>query len=329
MLSKLILLLGLIAAAVIAWFCTEKKAPQLEAIAAAQQAAQAQAAVETQQVPAAESIAEPSHSATASETAETKQQEQPETPESAHQKPAAPQTEESAAPAGQRPAEAESAETVKIAKAETAIAQSETSAAEEENRSTAATKTPGPVSPATAEAREAEQPEQPVTQESTEKTPSEAPSAKQKHVIEEKSSQPEAQTNPELIDRQQAGIQTTQSEIDKLLKERPIYFKSGSSELTLDSKKLLDRIVDLVNKNTEEIERLRIAGHTDASGPADFNKQLSQKRAETVRDYLIGHKIKVPTIEAIGYGEERPLSSNPYAKENRRVEITIRKGAQQ
>ena len=138
---------------------------------------------------------------------------------------------------------------------------------------------------------------------------------------------PKMQPQEALEDVQQKQIQQTQSNINTLLKTHPIYFKHNSNELTLDSKKILDKIIDLVNKNTEEIARLRISGHTDASGSAAYNKLLSQKRAEKVRDYLIEHHINVPTLEAIGYGEERPINNNPYAKENRRVEIEISKEA--
>ena len=139
--------------------------------------------------------------------------------------------------------------------------------------------------------------------------------------------QPQTEKQPSLEDVQKSRIETTQANINALLKTHPIYFRRNSNELTLSSKKILDKIIDLVNKNTEEIERLRISGHTDASGSAAYNKILSQKRAEKVREYLIQKHINVPVLEAIGYGEEKPVTNNPYAKENRRVEIEIRKEA--
>ena len=155
-----------------------------------------------------------------------------------------------------------------------------------------------------------------------------APSSETKPTQQAKSAQTASTTAPqqEVEDIQKRNIANTQQKIDTLLKSNPIYFEKGSDQITLDSKKILDRIIDIVNKTSEEIERMRIAGHTDASGSATYNKRLSQKRAESVRDYLIEKKIKVPTLEAVGYGEEKPLTANPYAKENRRVEITIEKG---
>jgi outer membrane protein OmpA-like peptidoglycan-associated protein len=128
-----------------------------------------------------------------------------------------------------------------------------------------------------------------------------------------------------LEDVQKRNIQKVQTDINALLKNNPIYFKHNSNDLTLESKKILDKIIDIVNRTSEEIARLKISGHTDASGSAAYNKLLSQKRAEKVRNYLIDHHIKVPVLEAVGYGEENPISKNPYAKENRRVEIEIKK----
>ena len=131
------------------------------------------------------------------------------------------------------------------------------------------------------------------------------------------------QNRSTLTDLQRKRIMKVQKSIDTLLKTHPIYFKRDSNELTLTSKQILDKIIALVNKNSEEIERLRILGHTDASGSAAYNKQLSQKRAESVKNYLHAHHIKVKKLEAVGYGEEKPLTKNPYDKRNRRVEIEI------
>ena len=161
----------------------------------------------------------------------------------------------------------------------------------------------------------------------TQETETQETETQETETQETETQETKTQLHKNLEDIQQKKIQQTQSDINALLKAHPIYFKHNSNELTLDSKKILDKIIDLVNKNTEEIARLRISGYTDASGPASYNKLLSQKRAEKVRDYLVEHHIQVQTLEAIGYGEEKPLSDNPYAKINRRVEIEISKEA--
>lgn len=156
----------------------------------------------------------------------------------------------------------------------------------------------------------------------------EKPAPVKQIVVEPKPKPAAAETEKapqQLADVQHASIESTQSKINTILMENPIYFKKNSNELTLTSKQVLDRIIDIVNRTTEEIEAMRIAGHTDASGSAVYNKRLSEKRAQSVRDYLIEHRIHIPRIETVGYGEEQPITDNPYDKENRRVEITIRR----
>ena len=66
-----------------------------------------------------------------------------------------------------------------------------------------------------------------------------------------------------------------------------------------------------------------IAGHTDASGSADYNKSLSQRRADSVLQFLIDHGVERERLQSIGHGEERLLNTDdPGHPENRRVEIT-------
>ena len=70
-----------------------------------------------------------------------------------------------------------------------------------------------------------------------------------------------------------------------------------------------------------------IEGHTDASGNADYNRSLSQKRAETVKTFLTYNEIDEGILATKGMGEDNPLNaSNPYAAENRRVQFKIING---
>ena len=68
--------------------------------------------------------------------------------------------------------------------------------------------------------------------------------------------------------------------------------------------------------------RFLIAGHTDASGDADYNRRLSGRRAETVRRSLIDAGIDPKRLDARGFGEDELLDpANPRSGANRRVEI--------
>ncbi len=72
--------------------------------------------------------------------------------------------------------------------------------------------------------------------------------------------------------------------------------------------------------------RVEIAGHTDSDGTDEYNEDLSQRRAETVRNYLIKHGITATRLVAKGYGESKPTATNKTVagrQKNRRTEITI------
>jgi OmpA-OmpF porin, OOP family len=72
--------------------------------------------------------------------------------------------------------------------------------------------------------------------------------------------------------------------------------------------------------------KLEIAGHTDNSGEQDANLHLSQRRADAIREYLIGKGIAADRILAKGYGHTQPLAANDYPEGrmfNRRTEIKI------
>ena len=68
--------------------------------------------------------------------------------------------------------------------------------------------------------------------------------------------------------------------------------------------------------------RFQIAGHTDSSGAADYNRRLSIRRAETVTQYLVSHGVSALRLEAAGFGKDQPLlPEDPENAVNRRVEI--------
>ncbi|MEO8032998.1 MAG: OmpA family protein [Acidobacteriota bacterium] len=73
-------------------------------------------------------------------------------------------------------------------------------------------------------------------------------------------------------------------------------------------------------------ERIDVEGHTDSTGTSDHNQSLSERRASSVRDYLVSEGVPSSRVSANGYGETRPKGSNntPEGRQlNRRVEIHI------
>jgi outer membrane protein OmpA-like peptidoglycan-associated protein len=103
---------------------------------------------------------------------------------------------------------------------------------------------------------------------------------------------------------------------------RGVNFESGSAALTPDSDAILDQVVASLQAYPEV--RVEIRGHTDSQGPASFNLELSQRRAESVRQYLMNAGIDPSRLVAIGVGEEEPISSNATPEgrlQNRRIEF--------
>jgi OmpA-OmpF porin, OOP family len=105
-----------------------------------------------------------------------------------------------------------------------------------------------------------------------------------------------------------------------------IYFDFDRATLKRESFVELDKVVDFLKENpTVEIE---ISGHTDGKGSADYNLRLSQGRAQSVVDYVIGQGIDGYRLIAKGYGLEKPVATNDTEEgraTNRRVEFTVLK----
>ena len=72
--------------------------------------------------------------------------------------------------------------------------------------------------------------------------------------------------------------------------------------------------------------KLAIEGHTDSVGATDYNQNLSERRAQSVRTYLVEQKIGGETVGTAGFGEGQPVATNDTAagrQQNRRVELVV------
>ena len=85
---------------------------------------------------------------------------------------------------------------------------------------------------------------------------------------------------------------------------RNVFYEFNSAELTPNSTQALDSLVDLLNENPNIT--IELASHCDYRGPDEYNERLSQRRAESVVNYLIGHGIAADRLTPVGYGESRP-----------------------
>tara|TARA_B100000886_G_C20423138_1_gene492532 strand:- start:258 stop:2306 length:2049 start_codon:yes stop_codon:yes gene_type:complete len=105
---------------------------------------------------------------------------------------------------------------------------------------------------------------------------------------------------------------------------RNVFFDTGRAEVKIDSYPELDRLIQLMN----DVPSLKIelSGHTDNIGGDAANQNLSQRRAEAVRTYLVSRSVDGSRVTAIGYGASRPIDSNSTnvgRANNRRTEFEI------
>ncbi len=110
---------------------------------------------------------------------------------------------------------------------------------------------------------------------------------------------------------------------DKEIKiTQQIHFEFDKARIRPISYPVLDAVVDVLVKNPKF--RIEVQGHTDNVGPPAYNKRLSQRRADAVREYLVSHGIAPNRLVAVGYGLERPLVPNTNDRNralNRRVQF--------
>ena len=104
-----------------------------------------------------------------------------------------------------------------------------------------------------------------------------------------------------------------------------VNFEPKSYELTEESKLILDEAAITINASPE-VTKIEVQAHTDYKGSGEVNLQLSEKRASSVRDYLVLRGVSESRLVAKGYGESRPIADNKTVEgraKNRRVELKI------
>ena len=104
-----------------------------------------------------------------------------------------------------------------------------------------------------------------------------------------------------------------------------VNFEPESFDLTEQSKLILDEAAITINASPE-ISKIEVQAHTDYKGSGEANLKLSEKRAASVREYLVSRGVSENRLVAKGYGESLPIADNKTAEgraKNRRVELKI------
>ena len=100
-------------------------------------------------------------------------------------------------------------------------------------------------------------------------------------------------------------------------------FEFNSDKLTAKARENLDQFAKALKDPRLAGSKFEIDGHTDATGPEEYNLGLSERRADAVVSYLTSEGIDPSELVAKGFGKTRPRVANPYSPLNRRVETHL------
>ncbi len=105
-----------------------------------------------------------------------------------------------------------------------------------------------------------------------------------------------------------------------------VLFATGEAKILAGAQEQLNKVADALKTQAER--QFRVEGHTDNQGTDKINDELSKRRAEAVRDYLVVHGVSANAISAVGLGSSKPVADNKTTEGramNRRVEIIVEK----
>jgi outer membrane protein OmpA-like peptidoglycan-associated protein len=150
-----------------------------------------------------------------------------------------------------------------------------------------------------------------------------AEAERQRAAAEEAIRQKEAMRQ-RLLNQLNQVLETKDTDRGLVVSMPDVLFDSGSYTLKPAARERLARISGIVLAYPDL--RLEIEGHTDSVGSDEFNQKLSEKRAASVRDYLVDNNVSINNVIARGFGKTRPVADNSTAagrKLNRRVEMIV------
>lgn len=149
---------------------------------------------------------------------------------------------------------------------------------------------------------------------------------KMKNSDAEKSATEATDTAPyQTVDEQQAAAlnQQTQEQIEEIVVQDRVLFDYDSYEISDEAKKILDTQTDWLK--SDAAIKVTIEGHCDERGTREYNIALGERRANSVKKYLISKGVTESRIKTVSYGKERPAfigSSDEVLSKNRRA-VTV------
>ena len=121
-------------------------------------------------------------------------------------------------------------------------------------------------------------------------------------------------------------IKKEEIQVGQTIQLKNVFFAFNKWDLLPESYPELNKVAEFLKENPSV--QIELAGHTDDIGSDEYNLDLSDKRANSVKAYLVAQGISESRLLAKGYGETRPVAPNEYdwgREKNRRVEFTVLK----
>jgi outer membrane protein OmpA-like peptidoglycan-associated protein len=148
--------------------------------------------------------------------------------------------------------------------------------------------------------------------------------ASQAQSLAAQSEQEKAELRERLREQLHVILETRETARGLIVNLSDVLFDTASANLKPGAREKLARVSGILASHPGL--RLEVEGHTDSVGAADYNQRLSERRAETVRAYLVEQRIEPASVVTVGLGESQPVATNDTAagrQQNRRVEIIV------
>jgi len=148
--------------------------------------------------------------------------------------------------------------------------------------------------------------------------------AAQSDLLRQQAEKEKQELRARLLQQLNTVLSTRDSARGLIANMSDVLFKSGSFELLTAARERLAKVSGIVLAYPSL--HLAVEGHTDSVGSDEYNRQLSERRAQAVRDYLVQQGISPDAIAASGFGKSEPVASNDTPEgrqQNRRVELVL------
>jgi outer membrane protein OmpA-like peptidoglycan-associated protein len=148
--------------------------------------------------------------------------------------------------------------------------------------------------------------------------------AAEAEALRQKAEQDQAQLRKQLLDQFNLILQTRDTARGLIVNMSDVLFDTGQYTLKPGAREKLAKVAGIILSHPGL--KIEVEGHTDSVGGDEYNQQLSENRANAVRDYLVGQGLSPAVVAAQGFGKTRPVADNSTAagrQMNRRVEMVV------